>query len=98
MSEIITRILGLRAKFGTQNRILPHTIDAKSGFQQVRVAPDRAAAFANRLRKLVFLDSDYTSGGAGARRGGGCSMRNTGNSSDDGIAVGGYIGGEPIMR
>ena len=54
--EIITRILGLRAKYGTQKRILLQTMDVKSASRQVGVAPDRAAAFAYRLEDLVFVD------------------------------------------
>ena len=56
MKEIITRILGLRAKYGTQKRILLQKMDVKSEFRQVGVAPDRAAAFAYRLEDLVFVD------------------------------------------
>ena len=33
MTEIITRILGLRAKFGTQKRTLLQNMDVKSAFR-----------------------------------------------------------------
>ena len=48
MTEILTKILVLRAKVGTQKRILLQKIDFKSAFRQVGVAPDRAAAFVYR--------------------------------------------------
>ena len=56
MTEIITRIRGLRAKFGTQKRILLQKMDTKSAFREVGVAPDRAAAFDYRLEDLIFID------------------------------------------
>ena len=56
MTEIIARILGLRAKFGTQKRILLQKMDVKSAFRQVGIAPGGAAAFAYRLDKLIFVD------------------------------------------
>ena len=43
-------------KFGTQKRILLPKMDVKSAFRQVGVAPDRAGAFAYRLKELVFDD------------------------------------------
>ena len=54
--EVITRFLGLRAKYGTQKRILLQKMDVNSAFRQVGIAPDRAAAFAYRLEVLVFVD------------------------------------------
>ena len=54
--EVITRIPGLRAKYGTQKRILLKNMDVKSAFRQVGVAPDREAAFAYQLEDLVFVD------------------------------------------
>ena len=56
MTEVITRILGLRAKYGTQKRILLQKMDVKSAFRQVGDVPDRPAAFAYRLEDLVFVD------------------------------------------
>ena len=56
MTEITTRILGLRAKFGTWKQILLQNIDAKSAFRQVAVAPDRAAAFTYWLEDLILVD------------------------------------------
>ena len=56
ITHIITRILGLRAKFGTQKRILLQKMDVKSAFRQVVVAPDRAVAFAYHLEDLMFVD------------------------------------------
>ena len=49
MMEVITRILGLRAKYGTQKRILLQTMDVKSAFRQVGVAPDRTGQQRSRI-------------------------------------------------
>ena len=64
--EVITRILGLRAKYGTQKRILTQKMDVKSAFRQVGVAPDRAAVFAYRLEDLVFVDLQLQFGWRGS--------------------------------
>lgn len=68
MTEIITQILGLQVKFGTQKRIAFQNIDVKSAFRKLAGAPDRAAMFACLLEDLIdSLASNCTSGGAGAR-------------------------------
>ena len=64
--EVITRILGLRAKYGTQKRILLQKIDVKSAFRQVGVAPDRAAAFVYSLEHLAFDDLRWQFGWRGS--------------------------------
>ena len=56
MTEIVTPILGLRAKFGEEKRIFLQTMDVKSAFRQVGVAPGGAAAFAYRLEELIVVD------------------------------------------
>ena len=56
VTEIMTRILGLQAKFGTKKQILLQRMDVKTAFRQVSVTPDRAAAFAYRLEDLIFFD------------------------------------------
>ena len=56
MAEIITRILGLRAKFGRRKRNLLPKMDVKSAFRQVGVPPDRATAFAYRLEGLILVN------------------------------------------
>lgn len=56
VTEVITRILGLRTKYGTQKRILLQKMDAKNAFRQVGVAPDRAVAFMYQLEDLGFVD------------------------------------------
>lgn len=50
-----TRILGFWAKIGAQDRVLLQTMDAKSAFQQVGVAPDQEEAFAYRLEDPIFF-------------------------------------------
>lgn len=56
MTEIITRILGLRRTFVTQKWILLQTMKVKSAFPQVGVTTGEAEAFAYRLRDLIHLD------------------------------------------
>lgn len=92
------RILGLRAKFGSQKRILLQEMDVKSVFQHVGIAPGGTVTFAYRLGDLIFVDSDYSSCGAGARGGGGGSEGNTRRSlGDDGRVHFVYcLGGEGV--
>ena len=87
MTEIITRILGLRAKYGTQKQILLQKMDVKIAFRQVGVAPDRAAAFAYRLEDLVFVDLRLQFGWRGSPGGGGGNERNPRSPSDDDVGV-----------
>lgn len=60
MTETITRILELRAEFGTEKRTLFQNIDVKSAFRQVGFAPNRVTAF-------VYRGLLYRPGGTGAR-------------------------------
>ena len=55
MTEISARILGLRANFGTQKRILLQKLDVRSAVRQVGIAPGGAAAFAYRPGKKKCL-------------------------------------------
>ena len=54
ITEIITRVVRLRAKVWTRKRTLLLNIDVKSAFRQVDVAPDQAVAFACRLKDLII--------------------------------------------
>ena len=56
MGKVLQRILGLRAKFGDQARILIQTMDVKNAFRQILVDPDGAAAFGYVLGRYPFVD------------------------------------------
>ena len=55
-TEIISQILGLRAKCVRRKRNLLRNMDVKSAFRQVGVPPDRATAFVYRLEGLVLVN------------------------------------------
>ena len=52
----LKRILGLRAKFGVDARILVKNEDPKSAFRQVGFDPDGASAFEYRLGPSEFVE------------------------------------------
>ena len=56
MKNIIKRILGLRAKFGTNRRIIIQKMDAKSAFRQIGVDPAGVAAFGYVVTGYVVVD------------------------------------------
>lgn len=58
--EIITRILGLRAKFGHRSAFCTRQIGVKSAFRQIGVVPGRATAFVDRLRYLTFVELRFS--------------------------------------
>ena len=56
MKDIIKRILGLRAKLGTNRRILIQTMDAKSAYRQIGMDLAGAAAFGYVVAENVVVD------------------------------------------
>ena len=56
MSDIVKRILGLRAKFGTGGRILTQQMDVKSAIRQIGVDPAGAAAFGYVIAYYIVVD------------------------------------------
>lgn len=84
--EIIAKILGLRAKFGTEKIILFQARDAKSVFRQVVIAPDWAVASAYRLDDLRFVDFRLP---REPRMVGDGSESNPGSAPDDDVGAGG---------
>lgn len=55
-AEIITRVLGLRVKFGTQKWIMLQNLNTTIASQKAGVALNRTEVFAYRLRDLEILD------------------------------------------
>lgn len=53
---ILKRVLGLRAKFRVDERILIQKMDAKSAFREVGVDLDNASRLAFRLGQFLFID------------------------------------------
>ena len=56
MNDIVKRIMGLRAKFGTGTRIPIEKLDAKSTFRQISVDPAGAAAFGYVVADYIVVD------------------------------------------
>lgn len=56
MAEIITRVLELRAKFGTQEGIQLKYMDVESAIRWIGIDLGREAAFVYQLEDLVLLD------------------------------------------
>ena len=59
INDIIRRILGLRAKYGTKRRTIIQTMDVKSTIRQIGVDPAGTAAFGYVVADYVVVDMRF---------------------------------------